>query len=351
MAEHHGGFSTRLLLLLLLLLRSATYVVDGQTPSAPSTSPVEATFEPTLTLAPSVSPRPIAPVTPLPTSSTVTPTYAPRECWDNFTDMYFDLGRQPAFSTNTYVICPNRTYDIGYKEGNNGDCCANGQLPIVCRANTHFKCGKDGSRSNKCILNGGSDQIVFNEVVFGEELTGVILEGFTFRGPADYTMIGVGGGDVTFLDCLFEVSQCAAYVFTSLCGVCVAVCVCNIFAEAHPPVRRVGVRMKRRGGLCQDSLDAARQRLPCQVIGGMRKTAMVLSQMCVFFVSFRLSHPPSVLLHYYLRRTNKMLVPLLPCIIRGSCGGGESSRKTPRQSSSMGTHRGSDSNTCNAPST
>ena len=207
----HGGLPTRLLL--LLLLGSSANVVNGQTPAGPTPAATlsveEPTFVPTLSLlAPTTTENPTPPIITLsPTSSTVTPTYGSRDCWDNFTDLFTDLERQPPFSTNTYIVCPNRTYDIRYNYGTFGDCCENGQLPIACRANTHFKCGKDGSRSNNCIMNGGSDQIVFNEVVFGEELTGVILEGFTFRGPADYTMLGVGGGDVTFLDCLFEVGQ------------------------------------------------------------------------------------------------------------------------------------------------
>ena len=210
-----GRLPTCLLLLFLLLLRSGTNnVVNGQAPVAsPSVSLEEPTFVPTLTMSPTQTPQPtptFPPFTLSPTSSTQAPSLGPRECWNNLTELYFHLEQRPPFSSNTYVLCPNTTYDVGYKEGSQGGCCVNGELPLVCRANTHFKCGEDGSRQNNSVLSGGSDQIVFNEVVFDEELTGVVMQGITFRGAVGYTMIGVGGGDITFLGCLFEVSRIAS---------------------------------------------------------------------------------------------------------------------------------------------
>ena len=50
--------------------------------------------------------------------------------------------------------------------------------------------------------------MIFNSWLFEEgDLFGVVLQGFTFRSPTKSTKLGVGWGDVTFLDCLIEVRQ------------------------------------------------------------------------------------------------------------------------------------------------
>lgn len=117
------------------------------------------------------------------------------ECWSNFTQLYFDVERLTPNSTKTYVICPNRTYN------------KNGDLPIVARANTHFKCGDDGSSRNNCVLYGGSDSVVINDVVWGEPVFGVTIQGLTFQSAVGRTFIGLDSGDVTFLDCIIKVRR------------------------------------------------------------------------------------------------------------------------------------------------
>lgn len=156
---------------------------------------------------PSPAPDDQSPTTAKPASSTTTPTYAPRECWANLTELYIDLERKAPFSLNTYVVCPNQTYDIGYSYGTTGDCCNNGDLPIFARANTHFKCGDDGSSGNNCILRGGTASVVFNPFVFNELLSGVKIQGFTFQSPVKTTLFAAGSGDVTFIDCIVKVSD------------------------------------------------------------------------------------------------------------------------------------------------
>lgn len=156
---------------------------------------------------PSPAPDDQSPTTAKPTSSTTTPTYAPRECWANLTELYIDLERKAPFSLNTYVVCPNQTYDIGYSYGTTGECCNNGDLPIFARANTHFKCGDDGSSGNNCILRGGTASVVFNPFVFNELLSGVKIQGFTFQSPVKTTLFAAGSGDVTFIDCIVKDQQ------------------------------------------------------------------------------------------------------------------------------------------------
>jgi hypothetical protein len=102
------------------------------------------------------------------------------------------------------VICPNQIYYIGYQFGV-AQCCVDGDYPLVSRANTHFKCGTDGSRANNCTLYAGSTHVVYNEFIFDEELTGVIVEGFTFDSPQLMTSVLIGSGDITFVDCLVKV--------------------------------------------------------------------------------------------------------------------------------------------------
>lgn len=145
------------------------------------------------------SPTPAAPVV-----ETTSPSFSPRECWDNFTEVFLDLSRKAPFSTNTYIICPNQSHDIGFRLAN-GECCEGGEYPMVPRANTHYKCGEDGSLANNCTLLGGSFHILFNDFIFGEELTGVTVSGFNFVRPQLHSVLAVGSGDLTIFDCVIKV--------------------------------------------------------------------------------------------------------------------------------------------------
>jgi polygalacturonase len=76
---------------------------------------------------------------------------------------------------------------------------------MIPRANTHYKCGEDGSLANNCTMLGGSFHVMFNDFIFGEELAGVTIQGFNFVGPQLHSLLAVGSGDVTFFDCVFKV--------------------------------------------------------------------------------------------------------------------------------------------------
>jgi hypothetical protein len=128
------------------------------------------------------------------------------QCWDNFTALFDELRTADASSSKTYVICPNRRYSIGYESGP-GNCCVDGDLPLVARANTRIQCGSDGSSSNDCVLVGGTSHVIVNDVIFGEDADGSVFQGFTFESPTVSTVIGVGNGNVTFLDCIFKVCR------------------------------------------------------------------------------------------------------------------------------------------------
>jgi hypothetical protein len=142
-----------------------------------------------------------------PVAATELPTFADRDCWDNFTQIFFDLVQKVPFSENTYTICPNRVYRVGYAFDGN-QCCRDGDFPLAPRANTHFKCGEDGALSNNCTVVGGSFHVLFNEFVYAEELSGVTVQGFTFQSPELHTIQAAATGSLTFIDCVIKVQCC-----------------------------------------------------------------------------------------------------------------------------------------------
>jgi hypothetical protein len=161
--------------------------------TAPAIATATPSYSPTLSEAPAVT--------------TASPTFADRDCWDNFTQIFYDLVQKVPFSENTYTICPNRVYPVGYAYDDN-QCCRDGDFPLVPRANTHFKCGKDGSLSNNCTLIGGSFHVLFNEFVYQEALSGVKVQGFTFQSPELHTVQAAATGSLTFIDCVIKVRRC-----------------------------------------------------------------------------------------------------------------------------------------------
>jgi hypothetical protein len=153
------------------------------------------------------------------------------------------LKEKAPFSSNTYVICPNQVYYIGYQYGV-GNCCVDGDYPLVSRANTHFKCGEDGSRANNCTLVAGSTHVVYNEFVFDEELGGVVVEGFTFDSPQLMTSTLVGSGDIKFVDCVAKVRSPFPHVVAAareLSALCVR--------SPHSFVLRLRSESKERGAV------------------------------------------------------------------------------------------------------
>lgn len=126
-------------------------------------------------------------------------------CWVNTTLIFEHLSNATPFSSNTYVLCPNTDYNIGFTNSD-GVCCEDGDFPLVARTNTKFQCGEDGSSANNCRLVGGANQFLMISVVFQEaEATNVVTQGITFTGAGLTTMTPSLAGDFTFIDCIFEV--------------------------------------------------------------------------------------------------------------------------------------------------
>lgn len=129
-----------------------------------------------------------------------------RDCWDNITAIYEEhLSLQPAGSSNSYTVCPG-VYEIGVQYGR-GECCRDGQYPMVARANTVYRCGGNRGADEECVFQGGDTHVLINDAVFDEALSeqGAVFEGFTFRSPTRSTSFASSPGKVKFVDCVFEV--------------------------------------------------------------------------------------------------------------------------------------------------
>jgi hypothetical protein len=138
-------------------------------------------------------------------------------CWDNTTAIFQHLVVANPFSTNTYILCPDTVFKVGFTDSQ-GLCCEDGELPLMARTNTKFQCGEDGSSENNCVLVGGTTQVLMNDLTFSEtEATNVIFQGLTFVDAGMTASMPNQAGDMTFLDCIFAVRiSCMGLV--SYCG-------------------------------------------------------------------------------------------------------------------------------------
>lgn len=126
-------------------------------------------------------------------------------CWGNTTLIYQHLVEAPPFSSNTYILCPDTVFTIGFTDSQGG-CCDDGDLPLMARTNTKYQCGEDGSSANNCLISGGTSQVLVNELVFAEsEATSVVMQGLTFSDASMTASMPNQPGDVTFVDCIFMV--------------------------------------------------------------------------------------------------------------------------------------------------
>ena len=141
-----------------------------------------------------------------------TPTASPTvrtKCWDNTTEVYNHINTNgPFFELQTYVLCPNKTYTIGWEEFD-GSCCDHGERQLTVRSNVKFMCGEDGKLENNCIFTGGMAQLVgFGDGPWEEEAFNVHIEGLTFARGGDVSSAFLAvKGEITFKNCVFRVRQ------------------------------------------------------------------------------------------------------------------------------------------------
>ena len=133
-------------------------------------------------------------------------------------------------TTRTYVLCPNRVYEIGtfnyhthrdydglFETNRFGE--FNKHPPIPLRSNMHLKCGNNDDdnasyKDNLCwISNGdvhldatnqliGTDREVSQQDTFSVD--NVVIEGFTFVNAQLYSLWATKSGSITFRNCIWK---------------------------------------------------------------------------------------------------------------------------------------------------
>jgi hypothetical protein len=111
--------------------------------------------------------------------------------------------------SRTYVICPNKLYEIGELDVNRGIRKKDdGSPPLPLRSNVHLLCGENGSRDNLCYITGGYLQVDGTAIggISDDLMENVLVEGFVFVDAIMYSFWGMKSGHVTFRDCEWRVS-------------------------------------------------------------------------------------------------------------------------------------------------
>jgi hypothetical protein len=164
----------------------------------------------TATNPPSLSPLLQSPTigSPLSPISAPTPTVAApvssKSCYSNITEVNALVKQSNPNIENTYVLCPDTVYPIG-KLLSTG-VLEGGFETLRLRANSKFLCGADGASANNCTLIGGEFHILSAGTDFPDEnFVNVVIQGLTFDDSGTGGVLLAFPGDVTFIDCIFQV--------------------------------------------------------------------------------------------------------------------------------------------------
>jgi hypothetical protein len=162
---------------------------------APSDVP---SFSPT---APSISPAP-------------TGISVRDDCFSDLGDIYvLESAVEDVSVKRKYVLCPGRTFKMGVwtEEGEIKD----GEPFLALRPNVIYQCGEDGSRLNRCVLEGGDFGLAsYYGVLDGiyETVAGVEIRGLTFESQNLFSVLLKAAGDITFIGCAFKVRNNKYYI-------------------------------------------------------------------------------------------------------------------------------------------
>ena len=133
------------------------------------------------------------------------PTLPPfPDCFDDIDlMMQFEDFVEDVTVPREYVLCPNTEFYFGFGTQNGYE---GGMVPIEPRANSHYKCGQDGSSENNCLLIDGEFPFIafFSEP---EYPTNITVTGMTFKANTGGAALFAEAGDITFVDCKFIVSH------------------------------------------------------------------------------------------------------------------------------------------------
>ena len=144
----------------------------------------------------------------------------PQETYDCYTDLN-EAYEDEATVDNVrdirreLILCPNTIFDMGVQDLRDEKIFYDGFAAIRPRPNSHWKCGSTGSSHSKCVVRGGDIAIlsVDNDDSLDKDANGVIFEGITFELSIRSSAVFSKRGDITFVDCIFRVSQCTIHLF------------------------------------------------------------------------------------------------------------------------------------------
>lgn len=147
-------------------------------------------------------------VEPVDAGPTVAPTpfKAPESgCYTDLNKVANRVATKNAFQVETYTLCPNTVYKIGFL--GNGGITEDGFPALTLRQNTRYICGEDGKSSNNCVITGGQFQLLSTYGSFNTEVkANILIKGITFQDGESAGALLVAPGDVIFEDCIFRVS-------------------------------------------------------------------------------------------------------------------------------------------------
>jgi hypothetical protein len=140
-------------------------------------------------------------------NATTTNTTTTTSCYSNLTTLLLDVEEKDPFVHETYILCPHTTFAIGTVNADSG-WYDDGDWPLLLRRKTTVQCGSDGASHNNCTLRGGSTQVTNLAYYFhNEDPVDIFVRGVTFDGASHACALLVSRGDVTFVDCLFQVRK------------------------------------------------------------------------------------------------------------------------------------------------
>jgi hypothetical protein len=148
--------------------------------------------------------------TPSPVIPTMEPTWQKLDCYDNITVLQLHLNQKDPLLAETFTLCPNTTFEIGYDCYGGGKYCRDGQSPLLPRSNSRINCGDDGKAENNCIVMGGKIQMMFDYFAYFEQSENAEVNGVTFANSEYSSVVLFNGGDIRFRNCVFMVRLCTA---------------------------------------------------------------------------------------------------------------------------------------------
>lgn len=116
------------------------------------------------------------------------------------------LGRRDYSVQWEVELCP-RT-DLRVMDVERDEPYAGNMPPLMAQSNMRVRCGEDGSLTNRCVVYEGASLLLNTFSMSQEyEAKNVVFEGITFERGVESFLELTNGGDITFRNCLFRVSD------------------------------------------------------------------------------------------------------------------------------------------------